>query len=88
VNQNDLGSFFVDANGRVFQMVSFTAQPTARFHQIGGPHELSGVVGAPILADLKPTTADQVGQEMKRLLGKLDQPFQMPGALTPQGDPS
>ena len=50
MREADLGEFYVDADGNVWQLVSYTDQPTATLRRIDDPDvRVSGVVGSPIL---------------------------------------
>ena len=49
MGEKDLGEFYIDAERRVWQLITYTDQPTATLQRVDDPSiRVGGVVGAPI----------------------------------------
>lgn len=45
MNKSELGQFFKDANGDLWEMITFCEQPTATLRKVGSGQKLGGAVG-------------------------------------------
>lgn len=59
MNSNQVGKFFTDHEGNVWQMQSFMERPSATFKKIGTDETMHGGVGCRLFEDFSEVTLEQ-----------------------------
>jgi len=70
-DKDTLGKLYLDERGRLWQHISYAAEPTATLKQVGVTEHVGGVVGSPLLSGFREPTREELEAAVIKLEGTI-----------------